>query len=153
MPTIFTKGDLFATPDLKAYAHGVTSSGAMDAGIALAFKKRWPRMDEDYRALCVDKRLHLGDVFPWSEGEITVYNLVIQVHWKSHAKLAALTRAVRRMVELATTAGVTRIGLPRIGTGMGGLDWPRVKSVLEAAGSASLLELVVFEQFIRAKAE
>ena len=151
MPTIFIQGDLFAEKDLSAYAFGATSSGHMDAGIAVAFKKRWPRLETEYAARCADGRFHLGDVFAFTEGETTVYTLALQEHWKAKAKLAALTRAMTRVVELATHAGITRIGLPRIGTGLGGLEWLRVKSVLSKVSEHSRVELIVFEKFVRAK--
>jgi O-acetyl-ADP-ribose deacetylase (regulator of RNase III) len=151
VPATFTKGDIFNTPGLSAYAQGLSCAGTMDAGMAAAFKKRWPRMAEEFRARCEDGRFHLGDVFVWSEEGATVYNLAIQEHWKKKAKLAALAKAVRRMVELATHAGIERVGLTRIGTGLGGLEWPRVKSILTEIGAETSVHLVVFEQFVREK--
>lgn len=151
MPATFVKGDLFATEGLRAYAHGCNCAGAMDAGVAVAFKKRWPRMFEEYQARCADGRFHLGDVFVWNEGDEVVYNLATQEHWKKRSKLPALSRALRKMVELAEKSGVERIGLPRIGAGLGGLDWQRVKSMIEEVGVETKVTLVVFEQFVRAK--
>jgi O-acetyl-ADP-ribose deacetylase (regulator of RNase III) len=151
MPATFQKGDLFQTEGLRAYGHGCNCAGAMDAGVAVAFKRRWPRMFEEYEQRCKDGRFHLGDVFVWSEGDEVVYNLGIQQHWKAKSKLAALARALRKMAKLAEQAGITRVGLPRLGTGLGGLDWQRVKSVLEEVGAETPVELVVFEQFVRAE--
>jgi O-acetyl-ADP-ribose deacetylase (regulator of RNase III) len=153
MPTTFVKGDLFETPGIRAYAHGCNCAGAMSAGVAVAFKKRWPRMFEEYAVRCADGRFHLGDVFVWSEGDAVVYNLATQEHWKTKARLPALKKALRRTVELAALAGVERVGVPRIGAGLGGLDWPRVKSVLEEVGGETAVTLVVFEQFVRAGKE
>ena len=150
MPTVFRKGDIFATAGLRAYAHGCNCAGTMDAGISVAFKKRWPRMFEEYQARCADGRFTLGEVFVWVEGEETVYNLALQENWKSKTKLAALKRAVKKTVELATASGIESVGMPRLGAGLGGLDWPRVKSVLSAIGDETTVTLVVFEQFVRA---
>jgi O-acetyl-ADP-ribose deacetylase (regulator of RNase III) len=150
MPVIFTKGDVFNTEGIRAYAQGCNCAGTMDAGVAVAYKKRFPRMFEEYQARCADGRLSLGDVFVWSEGDETVYNLAIQEHWKAKTKIPALTRALGKMIELATAAGVAQIGVSRIGVGLGGLDWPRVKKILGEAGDGAPLTLVVFEQFQRA---
>jgi O-acetyl-ADP-ribose deacetylase (regulator of RNase III) len=149
MPAIFTKGDIFQTEGLRAYAHGCNCAGSMDAGIASAFKKRWPRMFEEYQARCADGRFHLGDVLVWSEGDETVYNLAIQEHWKKKAKIPALARTLRRAAELAAAAGIAQIGLPRIGAGLGGLDWPRVRKVISEVGAETGVTFVVFEQFVR----
>jgi len=150
MPTTFVKGDLFETPGIRAYAHGCNCAGAMGAGIAVAFKKRWPRMFEEYAVRCADGRFRLGDVFVWNEGEVVVYNLATQEHWKTKARLPALKVAAKKMVELAAAVGVERIGLPRIGAGLGGLEWGRVKSLLGEIGEQTPVTLVVFEQFVRA---
>ncbi|MBK7583624.1 MAG: macro domain-containing protein [Myxococcales bacterium] len=150
MPTVFTKGDLFATDGLSAYAQGCNGAGVMDSGVGGVFKRKWPRMFEEYQLRCSDGRFHLGDVFVWIEGDETIFNLCIQEHWKKKAKLAALVQALRKMIELAPGSGIERIGLPRIGTGLGGLDWPRVKKVLSEMGQETAVTLVVFEQFERA---
>jgi O-acetyl-ADP-ribose deacetylase (regulator of RNase III) len=152
MPVHFTKGDIFATAGVQAFAHGCNCAGGMDAGIAIEFKKRWPRMYDEYVARCADGRFGLGDVFVWSEDGVTIYNLGTQAHWRKKAQLPALGKALRKMVELAPSSGIERIGLPRIGAGLGGLDWMRVKRVLSDVGKETKVNLVVFEQFVRAKA-
>jgi len=150
VPATFLKGDLFETKDIRAYAHGCNCAGAMDAGISIAFKKRWPAMFEEYAARCADGRLHLGDVLMWTDGETTIYNLAIQQHWKTRSKLAALTRALHKMVQMAEQAGIVRVGLPRMGAALGAPDARRVKSIVEGIGAQTSVELVVFEQFVRA---
>jgi O-acetyl-ADP-ribose deacetylase (regulator of RNase III) len=150
MPTTFTEGDLFAAKGVRAWAHGCNCAGAMGAGIAIEFKRRFPRMFDEYRLRCADGRFGLGDVFVWSEGEQTVYNLGTQEHWKKKAQLPALTKAVTRMVSLAEKGGIERVALPRIGAGLGGLDWPKVRAVLETAGEESRVELLVFERYVPA---
>ncbi len=149
MPALFTKGDLFAAEGLHAYAHGCNCAGAMGAGIAIEFKRRWPRMFEEYAARCLDGRFGLGDVFVWSEDAHTIFNLGTQEHWRKKAQIPALTKSLGRMLELAAHAGVDRIGLPRIGAGLGGLDWKRVKKVITEVGQHSPVVMVVFEQFVR----
>ena len=67
MPTTFVKGDLFHTAGIRAYAQGCNCAGTMDAGVGVAFKKRWPGMFEEYRLRCGDGRFHLGDVFVWND--------------------------------------------------------------------------------------
>jgi O-acetyl-ADP-ribose deacetylase (regulator of RNase III) len=149
MPAIFEKGDLFHTDGLRTYAHGCDCAGQMDKGIAVAFKKKWPLMYEEYRARCQDGRFRLGDVFVWSEGDEVVYNLAIQEQSTQKAKVTALTKSLKTTAELAQKAGIERVALPRIGAGQGGLDWPRVKKILLEVGRETSVTFVVFEQFIR----
>src|SRR5258708_39956093 len=153
MPAVFRKGDLFATEGLHAFARGCNCAGSMGGGSAIEFRRRWPRMYEEYAARCADGRFGLGDVFPWTEGDDTVYNLGTQAHWRKKAQLPALSKSIRRMAELAAHAGIERVGLPRIGAGLGGLDWVRVKRILTEVGAETPVTLLVFEQFVRAKPE
>jgi O-acetyl-ADP-ribose deacetylase (regulator of RNase III) len=121
----------------------------MSGGIAGQFKKRYPAMFEEYRALAGGGRLHLGDVHTWIGEEKTIYNLALQENWRKKATLPALSTAIRKMISLAEKGGIERIGLPRLGSGLGGLDWARVKRVLEDAGKETKVSLVVYAQFVR----
>lgn len=151
MPAIFTKGDIFHTDGLRAFAHGCDCAGAMDAGVSIAFKKRWPRMFEAYRTRCQEGTFRLGDVLAWSEEGEVVYTLGIQEQAAKKAKVTTLAKSLKTMVELARAANIDRVGVPRIGVGQGGLDWPRVKKILGEVGEETSVTLVVFEQFIRDK--
>jgi O-acetyl-ADP-ribose deacetylase (regulator of RNase III) len=151
VPTIFTKGDLLNTDGVRAYAHGCNCAGTMDAGLSVAFKKRWPAMHAAYAQRGVERKIKLGDVFAWSEGKDTVYCLAIQESAAKKASIPALTQSLNAMIELATKAKIEKIGLPRLGAGTAALDPLRVKRVLTEIGAGTGVSLVVFEQFVRAK--
>lgn len=152
MPTTFVKGDLFEdAKDVnppRAFAFAADCSGAMDKGIAVAFKKRWPALAEAYRARAEGGKMQIGDVFMWRDGDVIVYALAIQ-QGENKPKVSTLARALEAMVARAASDGVSRIALPRIGAGKGGIDRVRVKRVLTETGEKSPITLVVFEQFIR----
>ncbi len=152
MPATFVKGDLFedakdARPP-RAFAFAADTSGAMDKGIAVAFKKRWPALADAFRAEAEGGKTQLGDVFSWREGDVVVYALAIHQGDKK-PKVSTLVRALDAMLARAVADGVTRIALPRIGAGKGGIDPVRVKRVLTEAAEKSPVTLAVFEQFIR----
>ncbi|MCB9601486.1 MAG: macro domain-containing protein [Sandaracinus sp.] len=150
MPTSFVTGDLFAAPDLDALAHGCNCAGAMGKGIAIEFRARFPKMYAEYKNRCLAGTFALGDVFCWRSGAVTVFNLGTQKSWRTKAELGAIEQALRTMVDEAQTLGVRRIGLPRIGAGLGGLSWDaEVKPLLERIGDATTVELVVFETFVK----
>jgi O-acetyl-ADP-ribose deacetylase (regulator of RNase III) len=147
MPTTFVKGDLFRRSDLKAIAHGCNCAGAMGKGIAVEFRRRFPKMYAEYRRRCAEGLFTLGDVFAWTESKTTVFNLGTQKTWRSKAQLSAIEKAVHEMVRLAAEQGLTKIGLPRIGAGLGGLAWEDVRALLEEIGREAEVELVVFEEY------
>ena len=97
MATTFVKGDIFDTTGIRTYAMGGNVAGTMDAGIAIAFKKRWPKMYEAYKERCAKNGLQLGDVFEWADGDETVYVLALQTTETAKSKMAVLSRAAPTM--------------------------------------------------------
>ncbi|MEP7122389.1 MAG: macro domain-containing protein [Byssovorax sp.] len=151
MPTIFTKGDLLNTEGVRAYALGGNCAGTLDAGIAVAFKKRWPALAAAYAQRAAERKIKLGEAFAWTEGKDTVYLLAIQETAAKKANLPALEQAINAMIDLATKAKIEKIALPRLGAGTAALDPLRVKRVLTEIGAGTPVSLMVFEQFVRAK--
>lgn len=151
MPATFVKGDLLGTEGLHAYALGSNARGTMDRGVAVAFKKRWPKLGTELSTRATQRALALGDVVAFSEGKETVYALILQEDEGKKAKLASLIKAANKLVELAAQSGITKVGLFHPGTGKAGLEWPRVKRIFQEIGERTEVTLVVFEQFVRAK--
>jgi O-acetyl-ADP-ribose deacetylase (regulator of RNase III) len=137
MPVEYVSGDLFANRvGAQALAHGCNCQGSMGAGIAVGFRERYPAMFEEYRRRCKVKprEFNPGDVFLYKarEGKPWVFNLATQEgYWRSRATYEAVEQALRRMRELADLEGITSVAMPRIGAGMGGLSWRRVRDLIE----------------------
>jgi O-acetyl-ADP-ribose deacetylase (regulator of RNase III) len=140
----FRVGDLFAA-DLPAIGHGCNCAGAMGRGIAVEFRRRWPEMFAEYKRRCAAGSFTLGEAFAWDAGDRVIFNLGTQQTWRAKAELWAVDAAVRKMIAWAESHAVPAIGLPRIGAGLGGLDWAVVARALEAASAGSGVRLVVFE--------
>lgn len=147
MPTTFVKGDLFQQGG-RALAHGCNCAGAMGKGIALEFRARFPKMYAEYKQRCADGRFGLGDVFTWSEGEVTVFNLGTQKTWRSKAEMQAIQVAVAKMIQEAEARRLTQVALPRIGAGLGGLPWEPIRALLAGLGEGTSVHLLVFEEFV-----
>jgi O-acetyl-ADP-ribose deacetylase (regulator of RNase III) len=49
------------------------------------------------------------------------------------------------MLEIAAVREVEAIGLPRIGAGLGGLEWADVRHTLEAIAKPLALDLVIYD--------
>lgn len=131
------EGDLFGL-GLPALAHGCNCAGSMAGGIARDFRARDERMYQDYRRRCAEGTFRLGDVMPWvcDDGTV-VYNLATQVHRGRDARLGAIVTSVGAMLQDAARRGIAEVGVPRIGTGIGGLSWAQVRPALEAVAQHS----------------
>ncbi|HEU0129548.1 MAG TPA: macro domain-containing protein [Mycobacteriales bacterium] len=134
-------GDLFAL-GLPAIGHGCNCAGVMVAGIAVEFRRRWPRMYDEYRRRCRAGKFRLGGCWAYDAGDVVVYNLATQREPGAHATLGAIERSVATALADVAARGLPSLGLPRLGAGIGGLRWDDVREVLRAAGEAAPVELV-----------
>ena len=65
--------------------------------------------------------------------------------------LKAIESSVNTMVQLAAGLKIDKIGIPKIGAGLGGLEWQPIKDVLIKIGDSADIELIVFEEFAPSK--
>jgi hypothetical protein len=155
MPTTFVKGDFIAEAQpgeggLRVYAFPAEASGKMETGVSIAVRRRWPAI----AAWWADeggKKRQVGVAPAWSEGDDLVYAVAVE-RAGARAKLSWLEGAAQAMLADAARRGVARISAARLwGGGRGAVDGARAKRVLADLGEASPVELVVFEQFVRAR--
>jgi O-acetyl-ADP-ribose deacetylase (regulator of RNase III) len=153
MATEFISGDLFVNRvNAEALAQGCNCQGSMGAGVATGFRQRYPAMYEEYRRRCkADPRtFNLGDVLFWKEeGKPAVFNLGTQErYWHGRATYEAIEASLTAMKRQADVEHITRIALPRIGAGYGGLSWKKVRVVIEAVFVDWPGTLYVYEEFV-----
>lgn len=136
-------GDLFEL-GLPAIGHGCNCAGVMGAGIARRFRHSYPGMYAAYAQRCAMHLFNLGDVFTWIPvGGPVVYNMATQPTPGPTADLMAIEKALRRSLRHAETCGLPRLGIPRIGAGLGGLEWADVAIVVNDLARHSPVDLVV----------
>ncbi len=98
--------------------------------------------------MCKTGFFNPGDVFDYNYGNGHIYNLGTQVSWKTKAQLEYVENSVERMLELAALDNVTKIALPAIGAGLGGLNWNDVKEILNrVSANYPNIELYVVEAY------
>lgn len=137
------EGNIFDTLS-KGVGHGVNTVGVMGAGIALQFKNMFVDMYDEYRLLCSEGRLHGGDIFPWqvpNYGNSFIYNIASQELPGANASYDFLEEGVRRALLHAESCGLGELALPRIGSGIGGLDEAYVEGILFALTKNSPVDI------------
>lgn len=130
MINFISKGDIFSLKDVSSFAHGCNCAGAMGKGIALQFRQKFPQMYYEYKLLCKKGIFVPGDVFDFDYGNGHIYNLATQLTWRTKAKIEFIQTSMLKMLELATSEQVSKIAMPTIGAGLGGLIWTDVKNVI-----------------------
>ena len=134
----FTSGNMFDDKvDIPVIP--VNCIGVMGAGLALEFKQRFPpQLFEEYQMLCIHKELIVG--YPRLIKKIVegkTYKVIFfptKDHWKLESKIGYITIGLKNLAMILMDNKKIKpedaIGVPRLGCGLGGLDWSEVKPLI-----------------------
>lgn len=131
MSITYVKGDLFAANE-RAVAHGANCRGLMGAGVAKIVRERYPLAFSEYTFACNKDQFYPGVAQPVvcpepESDELTmVYNLATQNAPGANARIEYVAQSFRNMFRHMQFVGNNRIAMPKIGAGIGGLEWASV---------------------------
>ncbi|MBL8710870.1 MAG: macro domain-containing protein [Rhodospirillaceae bacterium] len=133
----YVSGDILLSK-AAAIAHGVAPGDHFGSGLALALRENWPAMVKDFRHHCQTSHPAPGDIFAWKGADNRlVLNLMTQEaaygqgEKPGRAKIEYVGHALKALAKLVKAEGVASLALPRLATGVGGLDWDDVKPLVE----------------------
>jgi hypothetical protein len=102
----------------------------MGKGIALAFKRRYPEMYDDYVQRCSRGEVQLGKPYAYRAGDRTIINFPTKQHWRSVSKLDDIVAGLLYLESHIEEWGITSIAVPPLGCGNGQLEWEVVGPTL-----------------------
>lgn len=145
----FAEGDLLNS-DAEAIVNTVNCVGIMGRGIALQFKQMYPANFKAYAAACTAGEVVPGKMFVFETGEMTnpkyIINFPTKKHWRGNSKLEDIESGLAALREEILRRGIKSVAIPPLGTGLGGLPWPAVKSrMMDALESLQDVELIIYE--------
>lgn len=136
------EGDILLS-DAQVIAHGIATADPFDSGLALALRERFPSMVKDYRHATHAKQPDTGEIWAWGgvneDGSVRgIVNLLTQ-GMQSQAKSARPVKArledvnhvLKALAKRVQVEGIKSVALPRLATGVGGLDWADVKPLIQ----------------------
>lgn len=129
----FVTGDFF---DYKANIriNTVNCVGVMGAGVALAFKNRYPQMFNDYVVACKNKEVAPGMPHVWIESDLlttcTIINFPTKIHWKNPSEYEYIEKGLIWLRDYLVEHKEATVTLPALGCGHGGLNWDIVKEMI-----------------------
>jgi O-acetyl-ADP-ribose deacetylase (regulator of RNase III) len=136
--------------DAEALVNTVNCVGVMGRGIALQFKKAFPENFKIYAAACKNKEVQPGLMFTVETGRLTnpryIINFPTKRHWRGKSRMEDIESGLKSLVATIREYNIQSVAIPPLGSGLGGLDWPEVRSrIEEALRPIAGVRVIIFE--------
>lgn len=136
--------------DAKALINTVNTVGVMGKGIALQFKKAYLNNFKAYAEACKRKEVQVGKLFVTkdsnlSSGEKYIINFPTKTDWRKPSEYSYIEEGLDDLINVLANNNIKSVAIPPLGAGNGGLDWERVKRIIEDKLSVLDMEIVVYE--------
>lgn len=131
----YTKGDILEA-DAEALVNTVNCVGVMGRGIALQFKHAYPANFKEYAAACKRGDVQPGRMLVHDTGQLRprwIVNFPTKRHWRGRSRLEDIRSGMEALVDEIRARDIRSIAVPPLGSGLGGLDWPIARRVIEDA--------------------
>lgn len=141
----FTRGDMFKI-QVDARVNTVNCKGVMGAGVALAFKTRYPEMYKDYKKACHVGKVRPGNMYIWRNllGD-WVINFPTKRDWREPSRYDDILAGLDDLHRYLQEVGPISVALPALGCGHGGLDWSVVSAMIKEKLADLDSKVYVFE--------
>ena len=137
----------------QAIAHGVAPNDHFDQGLALALREKWPAMAKDFRHFATTHHPKAGSMWVWGGFGTRIFNLLTQEGEIGHgtrpgkATVANVNHALRALQHELEKGEVTSLALPKLATGVGGLDWAEVKPIIASHLGGLKIPVFVYTEY------
>lgn len=108
----------------------VNTKGVMGAGLALEFKKRFPNMFAEYQEACKTRALTVGKLLIHHTSPKKIISFPTKDDWRQPSKLEYIESGLLYLVNNYKAWKLESVALPKLGCGLGGLDWPDVEKLI-----------------------
>lgn len=134
----------------EALINTVNTEGVMGKGIALQFKKAFPSNYKLYREACKNQEIGVGKLFAardrnLSAGEKLIINFPTKKSWRKPSEYEYIEKGLDDLIHVIEEQNIKSIAIPPLGAGNGGLEWERVKKMIELKLQPLDINIYVFE--------
>jgi O-acetyl-ADP-ribose deacetylase (regulator of RNase III) len=143
----------------QAIAHGIAPNDHFENGLALSLRSDYPSMAKDFRHWCHQTNPKPGAAWIWSGSEgKRIINLLTQEPatghggHAGHATLQHVGHALKELKKLIQKEELKSVALPRLATGVGGLDWDDVKPLIYNTLGDVNAHVYVYSTFVKGQA-
>lgn len=144
----FTKGNLFNN-NAEALVNTVNTVGVMGKGVALQFKEKFPENYKLYHIACKKGEVAVGKMFVTPTNSIMnpkwIINFPTKKNWLHRSSYQFIEQGLDDLVKVIQQLNIQSIALPPLGAGQGGLDWEKVKQIIQAKLADVNSEIHIYE--------
>lgn len=138
----------------QVIAHGLAPKDSMTQGLALSLHQKYPAMHKEFHRWCCQQNPQPGEAWVWGgAGRQRIVNLLTQAGAEGHvahpgrASLKHVRDSLKALAKLARQESFKSIALPRLATGVGGLEWADVWPVIQEQLGELDIPVVVYSEF------
>lgn len=144
----FITGNLFES-NAEALVNTVNTVGVMGKGVALQFKERFLTNYKLYEAACKRGEIQTGKMFITSTDSMInpkwIINFPTKGHWMHKSSYGIIEAGLNDLVMQIEKLNIQSIAIPPLGAGQGGLNWEKVREIIQEKLSHLNIEIIVFE--------
>lgn len=148
-------GDILLS-DAQAVAHGIAPNDHFDSGLALSLRQDWPALHKDFRHYLHTTHPKPGGLWVWTRADgRRVINLFTQEPAPSEnarpgkATYQNVNHCLRELHKLVEHEKISSLALPRLATGVGGLEWDQVEPLLQQHLGSLQIPIYVYTTYQR----
>lgn len=145
----YVTGNLLSAP-AQALVNTVNTVGVMGKGIALQFKEQFPLNFKVYQKACKAGEMKIGKMLVVREntleGEKIIINFPTKTDWFKKSQYSYIEEGLSDLVRVIKENEISSIAIPPLGCGNGGLNWDKVKVMMQDYLSVlSNVDIMVYE--------
>lgn len=123
--------------DAEALVNTVNCVGVMGRGIAAQFKKKFEGNFKAYKKACDAGKVRPGIVLVYDREHLLhpryIINFPTKKHWRANSRIEDIESGLRALVAEVRNRKIQSIAIPPLGCGLGGLEWAKVRPIIESA--------------------
>lgn len=135
----------------QVIAHGVASNDLMTRGLARKLNERYPVMVTEFNEWCQQQKPEMGDIWLWGSADkkLIVNMITKEADAEDPTRIGrpskiGVHRSLRALNKMALAERFASIAIPKIGTGIGGLDWDEVRAMMHSQLGELLIPTFVY---------
>ena len=148
------EGDILLS-GAQAIAHGIAANDPMNQGLAASLHENYPAMHKDFHHWCHQQHPGTGSAWVWGGADgARIVNLITQEGGYDRgskpgkASVKSVNHSLRELKKIISKEGFTSVALPRLATGVGGLDWADVRPLIEQHLADSDADIYLYAKYV-----